>query len=193
MKNVAKEVNEKIAEIKSSRAVELGKMSEALDEAERRAELQRELIEESVDAGDAGSYMAAKKELRRIEDEIELYETRRARLCATALISEKESDRTIDSIKVYEDELAKDFEKEIEAPLHTLSEILAEYLHSVSEAEGVLGTWVREIHANYRSDITTYGDGTNRSPVPVPVRYAVYEGCESAVRLRTFLEKCNLL
>ena len=193
MKNIAKAVNKQIDEIKSRRAAELGKMSEALDDAERRAASQRELIEESVDAGDAVSYMAAKNELRRIEDEIELYETRRARLCATALISEKESDRTIDSIKVYEDELAKDFEKEIEAPLHTLSEILAEYLHSVSEAEGVLGTWVREIHANYRSEGTTYSDGTNRSPVPVPVRFRPYEGCESAVRLRTFLEKCNLL
>ena len=187
MKNIAKETLTKIENMKSEKARELAVIFDKGREAESLAEKAEKDLRDAYERLDLAAYEKAKNEKATAETAAEMYGLRGRQLEEREFLTEAESDATIDALKGYEEELAFEFKKAIEEPIRKLSELQKHYAEAVTEAELAIKRWTSEIHQNYRSENTTYKDGTNRSPVPVPVRRLPYEGSSLSRKIGTFL------
>lgn len=187
-KNFIKEVKEKMKTLKADRNAELAKISTDLTAVRTEKAAAEHEIKEASETLDFEKYERAKHEAARAEFKIEMLADRYEQITRHEYLTESESDKVIDGIKEYEDRAAKKYRADIAAPLQTLAEITAAYDQDIAEAEGTMKAWTCSIHANYRSEGTTYANGTNRSDLPVPVRRTAYEGAAEAVKVRKLLQ-----
>lgn len=191
MTNVAKKVNDRIKELKDQKAAELNKIMEQVHayQAERAAagaELKAAQAQMDVD-----TYADAKARIDRADTGIEMFQNRYKDLAALEFVNEEESDRVIDSLLDYEDQLAADFTAAIAEPVNKLWELYEAYTGAVGEAERAISQWTAEIHKNYRSFTATYPDGTSRGEAPRPVRMVPYIGCAESVVVKNSLDRLS--
>lgn len=194
MKNIAKEILTKIEDMKSEKARELEVIFDKAKEAGLLAEKAEKDMRDAYERLDLAAYEKAKNAKATAETAAEMYGLRGRQLEEREFLTEEESDATIDALKGYEEELAFEFKKAIEEPIRKLSELQKHYAEAVTEAELAIKRWTSEIHRNYRSEGTRYPDGSNRSPVPIPVRNVPYSGCGESAMVESFLnriEKAN--
>ena len=189
MKDVAREVLNKIDKLKADKLQELEIISGKATEAGERSLQADDAMKAAVAAIDEVGYAKAKNEKSLALAAAEMYSKRYEQLEQKQFVSEAESDRVIDSLLQYENALAADFESAIAEPIKKLRQLNETYLAAVREAETAIQAWTSDIHRNYRSESTTYPDGTNRSPVPVPVHTLPYTGCPTSAVVGGFLEK----
>lgn len=192
MTNATKKANDRIKALKDQKAAELNKIMEQVHayQAERaaaEAELKAAQAQMDVDA-----YADAKARISRADTGIEMYQNRFETLSALEYVSEEESDRVIDGLLEYEDQLAADFVAAIEEPVNKLRELYEAYTGAVSETEQTIRQWTAEIHKNYRSFAgTTYANGTNRAGFPQPVHLIPYIGCAESVVVKNSLDRLS--
>ena len=188
-KNVPAETMKRIDGLEAKKAEELAAIRSKADENARTlAEAEKE-IKAATESTDLTAYQAAKKKKHDAAEAVEMYNARYAQLEHKAFVTRKDSDATIDALLNYEADIEAEFIEAIAEPIAELKKILEEYTDGVTAAETTIAAWTHRIHANYRSTGTTYADGTNVSPVPVPVRRTPFSGCEESIVLENFLKK----
>lgn len=188
-KNVPAETMKRINGLEAKKAEELAAIRSKADENARTlAEAEKE-IKAATESTDLTAYQAAKKKKHDAAEAVEMYNARYAQLENKAFVTRKESDATVDALLSYEADIEAEFIEAIAEPIAELKKILEEYTDGVTAAEATIAAWTHRIHANYRSTGTTYADGTNVSPVPVPVRRTPFSGCEESIVLENFFKK----
>jgi hypothetical protein len=186
---VVEEVKARMQEMQQKKAGELETVRQRQQEAQTQKEAAELAIREATDSMDLDAYEEAKTAKRKAQTAIDMYTGKYNQISKQEYISEAESDKVIDSLLAYEDELAAGFKASVAEPLKKLDELQKAYADAVEDVEQTIRAWTGNIHANYRNTGTTYADGTNRSPQPVPVRRLPYTGCSEAHQLKDYLDK----
>ena len=188
---VVEEVKARMQEMQQKKAGELETVRQRQQEAQTQKEAAELAIREATDSMDLEAYEEAKTAKRKAQTAIDMYSSKYNQIKQQEYISEVESDKVIDSLLAYEDELAAGFKAAVAEPLKKLDELQKAYVDAVADVEQTIRAWTGNIHANYRNNGTTYTDGTNRSPQPVPVRKIPYTGCSEAHQLKEYLDKAK--
>ena len=188
---VVEEVKARMQEMQQKKAGELETVRQRQQEAQTQKEAAELAIREATDSMDLEAYEEAKTAKRKAQTAIDMYSSKYNQIKQQEYISEVESDKVIDSLLAYEDELAAGFKAAVAEPLKKLDELQKAYADAVEDVEQTIRAWTGNIHANYRNNGTTYADGTNRSPQPVPVRKIPYTGCSEAHQLKEYLDKAK--
>lgn len=188
---VVEEVKARMQEMQQKKAGELETVRQRQQEAQTQKEAAELALREATDSMDLEAYEEAKTAKRKAQTAIDMYSGKYNQISKQEYISEVESDKVIDSLLAYEDELAAGFKAAVAEPLKKLDELQKAYADAVEDVEQTIRAWTSNIHANYRNNGTTYADGTNRSPQPVPVRRLPYTGCSEARQLKEYLDKAE--
>ena len=188
-KNLIAEIRERITDMQTTKANELKTVWEKKTQAETEKEAAELALKNATAVMDLEAYEEARAKKHKAQTAIDMYSSKHKQIETQEYISEEESDKVIASILDYEEERAAEFKADLAKLLKPAADLLATYEADIREAEDTIRLWTDNIHANYRSMTTTYQDGTNRCPKPVPVRNLPYNGCSEAAILKTFLEK----
>jgi predicted nucleic acid-binding Zn-ribbon protein len=186
MKNTIEVVKEKMSDMIRTKRQELRKLNTKLEEL--RAELKgaEDEIRHATTEMNLEAYEEAEAKKKKAALAISMYEGKLKQLSKQEYISEEESDKIIDSILDYEEEITKQFEADIAEPLNTLLELAIAYQNTVEDAENTIKEWTGHIHANYSTRGLTSkidprtGQYTDRSDTPVPVHPTPYTGSPAA-------------
>ena len=193
MTNKAKEVLARIHEMSEEKNKSLAEIQKKIDN-ERKAEAAAQMaIDKAVSALDFDANHKAQADLAAAAERRALLQRRADQLMKGKLVTEEESDQTIESLLKYEEDLSAVFEAEITAPLASLCKIYTSYAEAIREAERAIGTWTQGVHPNYRNRGTVYPNGTDRADHPVPVRKTEYRGCDKSLSIQRMLEKLGEL
>ena len=191
------EVREKMSKLLGMREADYSIVNKELERTKAAAAAALEKMQNAMELSQLEEFAAAKKELAEAETAREMYLGRLEQLQKQEFVKEEESDQVIDSLLVYEDELAAGFLNDIRKPLEKIRDIYGEYCEDVAETERLIIDWCSQIHANYRSRGTTRfwdkekGMLTDRSPLPYPVHRIPYTGSKEANIIGSFLRKID--
>lgn len=198
-KTVLEEVKARMQEMQDKKAGELQAIHEKKTEAQTQKEAAELALKEATERMDLDAYEEAKTARRKAQTAIDMYGGRYSQISKQEYISEEESDKVIDSLLEYEEQLAADFRRAAAEYFRQLEALLKEYRSEVADVENTLTRWQRDIHANYNTrGATSYfdeftGQYTGRSKDPYPVHKYVYTGCAEAQRLYDYLENEKLV
>lgn len=193
-KNVVKATQARIQELKDKKAAELEHINNELKAAAQEYEAATKEMKAAMEVTDVEAYGEAKRKQQAAATKREMFGARYNQLKACEYLTEIESDRVIDALMEYEEEIATDYEAQVKEILGNLKAVHEKYKKAKAETENTINTWTREIHANYRSfGLSSYLDEatglrTDRSPRPLPVNHK-----KSLImgRIATFLESMN--
>ncbi len=186
---VVEEVKARMQEMYDKKASELETVRQKQTEAQTQKEAAELAIREATANMDLEAYEEAKQAHRKAQTAIDMYSGKYDQISKQEYISEADSDKVIDSLLAYEEELAAGFKAAVAEPLKKLDELQRNYFDAVADTENTIGAWTTNIHANYRSEGTIYSEtGTNRAPHPVSVHSTPYNGCSEAHRLAQYLK-----
>lgn len=192
--NLTQEVKKRMRELMEAKTVQLAEIETRTAEARARLDAAGTAINQATEEMNVDSYEAAKAQAAKAQAALDMYTARYTQLKAQELVPEAESDKVIDSLLAFEEDLEKDFKAAMVAPLKQLAKLHDDYVAAVRDAESTMAAWQRDIHANYRTRGRSYredpltGKRTDRMENPVPVRILYYGGCDEAARLGRYLE-----
>lgn len=186
--NVAAEIREQIRALTGKRLAEIAEIKSKRAEAYQQKETAENDLKVATKETNLDAYETAKQASRKAQIAIDMYTARLNQLNLQDFVTEEESTETINKLLEYEKELDDSFKKAIVPHLKALHELQEEYQRNIDNTEFVLKEWTNSIRKNYISSTATYPDGTNRSPVPVPVHQIQYTGCNESARLRSYLK-----
>lgn len=190
-RNVTKEVQEQITEMVNKKAADLDAIRNKQTEARTRLEAAELAIKAATETMNLDAYEKATAARNKAKIALDMYAGRYLQIQKQEYISEEESDKVIDSLKAYEDQLEEDFKKSLVPLLKKLEDIHTNYTQAVQDTESTIQNWTASIHANYRVDGALYANGTNRNDKPQPVRRLPFTGCGAAETLGKYLEKAK--
>ncbi len=188
-------VQTRIREMQEKKAADLAEIKEKQKEARTQIEAADLAMKEATEALNVEDYETAKANKQKWQTALDMYTERYKQIQQQELISEADSDKIVDSLLFYEEDLAEDFRRAIFPKLQELKKILWDYKDEVERTEKTLRTWETDIHANYNTRGTSTfidpntGIKTDRSAVPVPIHRTAYNGCKEAEILTTYLQK----
>ncbi len=192
-KTVVQEVQEQMRDLTAKKTAELDAIRQKQTEAQTQKEAAELAIKDATEKMDLEAYEEAKQAKHKAQTALDMYAGKYKQITAQEYISEAESDKVIDRLLAYEDELAEGFKKKAAEALKALADMVQEYKDEVAEAEQTIGTWTATIRANYSTRGQTYrtdkftGLQTDRAEKPVPVHSLTYDGCKEYKCLRNFL------
>lgn len=193
MKNIARDVNKKIDTMLRERAEALATIQEKEDQAKKDLDAANEGMRKAtadLDLDGFGEYRQKKVDALTA---LEMYQGKAVQISKQEYISEQESDKVIDSLLQYEDDLAEEFKRKLADLVVQLTNLQTEYTSRVSETETVITRWTGEIKPNYRDEgyMRTLPDGsiTNKHDKPWPVHPVPYFGCRESEQLGRYLDK----
>ena len=189
MKNMATEVKERIEKMIAARDAQLQSIDEEMQKISAENAECSARMEAATESSDLEAYRTAKAWAAKLQDAFDMYAARRNQIAALKLVTEEESDRTIDQLLDYEKDLKEEYRTAIRDVMKNMIVISDQYRKKVAEAEGVIRSWTSNIHANYRAECTRFADGTNRAKTPQPVRMAAYVGGELLGRVDDFISR----
>ena len=196
---VLQEVKARMQDMQDKKAGELQAIHARRTEAQTQKEAADLALKEATERMDLEAYEEAKTARRKAQTAIDMYAGRYNQIKQQEYISEEDSDKVIDSLLEYEEQLAEDFKKAAAAHLKQLEALLKEYKAEVADIENTLIKWQKDIHANYNTrGATSYydeftGQYTGRSKDPYPVHNHIYTGCVEAQRLYDYLKDEKLV
>lgn len=186
-KNIIQDTNKRIAELEQRKAADISsiekqlqRISDAIADQEKKAAN----AAENMNDEDYSNATAAKAKL---EVEASMFNDRLKQIQGKEMVTAEESEATIAALLSYEKELEAKFAEALAQHLKAIKELTDKQRADASEAENTLREWTQRIRPNYISEGTTYADGTNRSPVPVPIHPMGYFGGGLVSRIDDFL------
>ena len=188
MKNVAKEVQDKIRELIDARNQTVTDLLEKIEEERRAEAAAQEEIDKATAAIDFEMNHKAQQDKAAAAERRTLMQRRLDQMNGRKQVTETESDEVIASLLQYEKDLETAFTEDVSTPLAALEKICKDYREKVWETENTINDWTREIHPNYLTPSRTYPDGTHRSPTPVPVHIMAYSGSVLSDQIDNFLQ-----
>ena len=181
------QVKERMENLKARKAADLDVIQNKQNENKIQIEGARRAMRDASEKMDPEAYMDAKALLAKYETSSEMYAARHEQILKQEYISEADSDKVIDSLLEYEDTLASEFEASIAKPLDDLKRLLTKYQQDVAAVEEAIVDWTQNVHRNYRSQVSTYRNGSKRSETPVPVRNIPFQGSMASRTINDFL------
>lgn len=178
MSDVIRETREKIDQLVKARRDSIVEAAVRVEEARADVVKAEKAMEAATMNMDAPAYEKAQAEKRSAESRLEMYLKRQEQLDTLEYVSEAESDAVIDALLDHKKDLEAAFSRDIAGPIAKLRGIYEKYNADVKETEALIREWTASVHLNYRMPGTTFPDGTNRSPGPVPVRFTSYREAE---------------
>ncbi len=162
------------------------------DTARAKLENAKAAVETAAAALQADEYVEARAEVDRLTTMLEMYTRKLEMIRNREIGTEAETNQVIDALLAYESELTKDFQKELRKALDPVEELNTKYRQEIVGIEYLITVWTQQIHANYESrGRSTYVDAdgkrTSRSPVPIPVHAAPFNGCRESNKLTEYL------
>lgn len=176
-----------MSELKEKKAADLDSIREKQNEISVQIEGARRAMQDATEKMDPEAYMDAKALLAEYETASDMYAARQDQILKQEYISEADSDKVIDSLLDYENVLASEFEASIAKPLADLNSLLTKYQQEVDAVERTIADWTYNVHSNYRSQVSTYRNGSKRSETPVPVRNIPFQGSIASRTINDFL------
>lgn len=145
---------------------------------------------------DTAAYEAASQHKAAAERALSMLTAKASQLQHHRYITEAESDAYIDAILDHERGLSEQFQKTAAKLLDQLDHLHKVYAAAIADDEQLLTVWQSQVHPNYRGSSTMYfdpetGTHTNRSPMPTPVHFVQYAGCDAAVAIRRAIDGLN--
>ena len=183
-----KRIRARIKELTDKKNADLNEIKTKSNAATEDLKAARQAIQNATEKLDVAAYEKGKAAEHRAQTAIDLYGARFAQLQGQRILSIEESDKVIDSLLDYEDQLATDFRKAVAEPLKQLRNIVDEYQGEVRETEDTIRSWTQSIRGNYRYIIGSKPTG-NTSSQPIPVHITPFLGCDEARALEEYLEK----
>ena len=182
---------EKIKKVQAEKTAELNKIEKLKKEAEVKKEEAVKKIQTAAEAMDTAAYENAKAEKAKAETMLEMYEARLRQIQTGHMVTEKESDVTINGLLNYQISTEETFKRRTAEHLRAIFADLKEYRFKKEEAENTINEWTAKVHPNYRvpgQKIYKDKNGvlTERSPVPVKVHPEGFTMCELAEALEHF-------
>lgn len=191
--NVIEKVKSQIREMQETKEKELEIVKTKEAEAYELKAAAEAALKDATSYMNLEAYEAARENRKKAQIALDMYSAKYKQIAQKEYISEEESDKVVDSLLSYEDDLAENFKAAIAEPLKILNELQEKYFNEIKATEQTIVEWTRKIHPNYRSFGTTFADGTNRSKEPVAVRRLPFEGCKEANQLKNYLKKAQEL
>ena len=188
MNNVAKETLDRVSDMMAARDAQLDEITKEMQKIAGKVAACSARMEDATEKCDLSAYKAAKDKSVELQDAYNMYEARRDKLGSRRLVTEDESDRTIDGLLDYESDLLNDYRDKVREEVKTLIEISKEYSAKVNEAESAIKTWTGNIFPNYRMQNGAYAMGARRDK-PLAVRLVPYTGGELLYRANDFIER----
>lgn len=188
-KNIPAETMRKIDEFEKEKAAELEAIAQQIKEKNDALAAAKDEIQKATESTNLKAYTAAKAKEAEVSAAIEMYTARYTQIERREYVTQKDSDATIDALLQYEADIADEYIKEIGPAVETIRKAHADYMTAVKAAESTIAEWTGRIHANYRAEHTTYANGSNVSPVPVPVHGTPYLGCTESAIVASFLDR----
>ena len=149
-KNVLTETKKRLEQIREKRNKETylvdDKLSKLRDE---QAKLQAEQAQASDDMN-LGRYSELSEKLSVVNTAINMYETKRTSLTSVIGITSDESDKTIDALISYQDDLGNQFISAIAEPIAKIEKLLANYDAYLADLRSTISTWQAEVNHTYR-------------------------------------------
>lgn len=190
--NVAKEIRARIDELLEKHEAEIRDAEDKIAKYDAEVEKADADMKAATVGDDLAAYDTAKTRKREARSGAEMYRARLNMIRSREIVDEAESDKVIDRLLDYERELTAKYEAEIREPLALIEKLTTDYRASIGEAERVIDRWTFDIHANHRTfGLTTYKDGSTRSPEPVRVHRTPYTGCVVAAITDEYVTKVN--
>lgn len=189
--NKPAEILKRIEGLEAKKEAELTAITHKIQESNAALTKAKAEIKSATESTDLTAYTNAKAAAAEASNAIEMYTARYAMIERREYVTTKDSNATIDAILQYEADIADEYIKEIGPAVDTLKKAHADYMAAVKAAENTIAQWTSRIHANYRSETTTYADGSNVSKTPVPVRNTPYFGCKESAIVAGFLDKIS--
>lgn len=193
--DVLQEVKNRITEMQDNKAAQLLEIRQKQGELHTQIEMASLAMKTATEEMNVDAYAEAKDAKRKAQTALDMFNGRYKQIENQEYVSEQESDKVIDSLLEYEEQLAEDFKAAAAVHLKKLAELLKDYKAAVQDTENTLTAWQRDIHANYntrgamtRTDPLT-GEQTHRSERPIAVHSMPYRGCAEAERLEQYLGK----
>lgn len=188
-KDIPAETLKTINSLEKKKAADLAAIADKINESNKALAEAKKEKQNATESTDLTAYQDAKKKEAEANAAIEMYAARYTQLERREFVTAKESDATIDALLQYEADIAAEYIEAIAGPIFEIEKAHADYTGAVKAAEGAIADWTHRIHANYRSEHTTYADGSNVSKTPVPVHATPYLGCEESAVVGAFLDK----
>lgn len=189
MKNKAKEVMSQIERLEGEKAAEVKGIEAELLKARDEMDAANDAAKAASEALDVNAYESAQRAYDSAKIKKRMYTTRKEQIMMHDYVTEEESDKVIDSLLEYQDNLSADYAEAIKPHIDALTTLNREYRGAIAEAESVIVTWCSRIHSNHRSATAIFADGTNRSETPVPVHRVRFEGIPVSGIIDSFLRK----
>jgi hypothetical protein len=193
--NVLQEVKAKMKELRETKQAELDKIHRMTEDALNKIEAAGLAMKKATEEMNEEDYAAAKEAKQKATTAKEMYDKRYKQIAAQEYISEEESDKIIDSLLAFENQLAADFKKDLAEELKKLKALYKGYADTVQDTENTIRSWEQSIHRNYNSRGASYwtnpdtGETTTRSATPIPVHRLPYTGCNEAHQLKEYIDK----
>lgn len=145
IKNVAKEVQTRINALTEQKTGEIVKIKDKL--AQLRADLEaiQGRAKAATEALDADAYMKEQTAAQKTAAEISMYESRLEQINSREMVTEEDSERTINSLLAYARELDDLARKEMEPHIEALRAIEREYTELFDETTEVMRGWAHSI------------------------------------------------
>lgn len=187
--NKPAEILKRIEGLEAKKEAELTAITHKIQESNAALTKAKAEIKSATESTDLTAYTNAKAAAAEASNAIEMYTARYAMIERREYVTQKDSDATVDQLLAYEQAIATEYIETIGPAIDTLKKAHADYMTAVKAAENTIAEWTGRIRANYRSETTTYADGSNVSKTPVPVRNTPYLGCTESSIVAGFLDK----
>ena len=189
----------KMRELLDNKASQLREIQTKICDAKTKAEEADAAISTATEKMDLNGYEEAVAAKRKAKTALDMFSSRYKQLQGQQIISEEDSDKVIDSLLEYEDQIAERYKADIAGPLKTLNELTKAYRAEVADTEETIRAWSRDVRPNYstrgtmsRIDPET-GERTDRSDHPVAVHQIPYLGCDESTVLEGLLKNNTLV
>lgn len=191
-KNAVQKTIELMNELRVKKSEDIACAIDGLNGAKMERDSAVDEMDRTAADMDIDAYEEAHRRKVKADNVVSMYERKLQQIHKQEYISEAESDTIIDSLLSYEVDLDADFSVKVSDMLVDLNNLYANYINNISVTEHCIEEWTAEIHPNYSTrGRTTYAEtGTDRSPVPVPVRAGGrYKGNDLSRRVYDFLQQ----
>lgn len=195
-KNARELVQERMNNLLDARNNELNELKQRENNAASRIMIAKSDMENAARNTDLVAYSEAKERKTSAENEVEMYKARYNQLKGSDFMTEDESDKTIRSLLSYEDNLAEEYQDNVNALLSKLKTIHEAYRAEVAVTEQTIKEWTSRIYPNYQKVVSHYA-GTNepvykRMETSQPVHPSKYLGCNVSFTINSLFNERNI-
>lgn len=183
--DIVTEVRNRIEKYVADREHEIAEIDQHIAEAEADKATAEAAMKAAVEATSQADYNSAKEAIESAQNVIDMFTERKAQLIGKEFISTEESDKVIDNLLAFKNELDGNLATALAEECAKIANIIERYKSGYTDMYDTIRTWEAQIHCNYRRSGVTYAPGhepKDPAPVHIPLMHGAVTVCERFVR-----------